>query len=156
MNMANNTNVVWANGKLTNSSMLWTIETLPQLTRLTLGFVRRTLNTVSASNPLYIVGMETTHFATGVGGWIDENTLYVDPVFITAMEDLAMSVAKSNHQTAIFRMDKVLATEYVPSTQPDTLLEKLNTYSEQYGGATACPVKDGYLIFSGEGEVIYL
>lgn len=120
--------------------------------------LKRLLKSVSTSNPLYIVGLETVHPAEGVGAWVDGNRLYLDPIITTTDYNWATYMAQRNRQVAIFKMTGVAAYERVVCTKDDfaPLYETLKRYSDKYGGATAVPVKGGFLVIGGEGEVVYL
>lgn len=138
------TELLFGNGYLSEQDFIEALEGLPFITEL--------------ETPVYIVGLTTFKGAEGVGAWVDDNRLYLDPVCFTPDLEVAYRIAQENEQVALFKMTGVLETTEVrcPKKDPAPLYEALKHYSDKYGGATAFAVDGGFIVVGGEGEVVYL
>lgn len=147
----NYTEVVFGNGLLTDTALDLCFQNLPL----------RGTPTVSPESPCYVVGLLHTAGAEGIGAWVDGNTLYLDPVCFTGSLEEATSLAQEHEQAAIFEMTGVCAETEIVSDTIEPVLQAMQQYSQQYGGATAVFVgytegKRTYRVFAGEGKVVYL
>lgn len=142
-------NAVYGNGLLSDTAFEAGLESLPTTCPV--------LYEASAENPLYAVGM--TEFrqhdieANAVGVWVDGDTVYYDPVFITFSEPTAQWLSKLTGQVCYFKATGVVHTEESNTAQ---LLSNLYAAALKYGGATAIKRgSDHWVIFACEGDCIY-
>lgn len=149
--MLNYTEVVFGNGLLSDTELNLCFKNLPL----------RGTPPVSPESPCFIVGLQNTKGAEGIGAWVDGDTLYLDPVCFTHSLNKATEVAQEHEQVAIFKMTGVWAEKEVVADDIAQVLYYLQQFSNKYGGATAVFVgytagKPTYRVIAGEGEVIYL
>ncbi|MEM4676075.1 MAG: hypothetical protein QXM12_07280 [Nitrososphaerota archaeon] len=141
---------LFANGYLTEQDFVLALETLPTATQIT-------------RLPIYIVGITEFKGAEGVGAWVEDGILYLDPVVFFTDRETALGTAKKHEQAAIFKMTGILQeTDVVcPKNDLEPLYEVLEQFSTIFGGATSlCIRKDDehyiFRVYAGSGEVVFL
>lgn len=142
-------NLIWANGNLSDEAFEAGLQSLPIAYPV---YVQ-----VSAEHPLHITGLngfvERGVEANGIGAWIDGDTVYFDPVFVSYSEDTAKWLCEVAEQQCYFTATEVLHTEECDTLR---LLFTLLQVSRQYGGATALRRGDDrWVVFAYKGECVY-